>query len=204
MRPRLARTLAVLALLFLAAGLVSGTRSGEDRRKVSVLRRFGHQKAFLVHPQRQRAPSRPLLRRMTVAPGAGAAGPLELVGPGFHFTHACDPYKRAEQRAAVGSERRRRHRRLRRLHPPSRNRPRPPRPRPAPQLPTRRARTRRTGTASPLTNQVGLTRLVAPSRMAGNTSSASKRGEPWAFLGFRTLHPRGCKTRRRWLSTTGT
>ena len=64
-----------------------------------------------------------------------------------------------------------------------------------------RARTRRTGTASPLTNQVGLTRLVAPSRMAGNTSSASKRGEPWAFLGFRTLHPRGCKTRRRWLST---
>ena len=29
-------------------------------------------------------------------PRCGAAGPLELVGPGFHFTHACDPYKRAE------------------------------------------------------------------------------------------------------------
>lgn len=25
-------------------------------------------------------------------PRCGAAGPLELVGPGFHFTHACDPY----------------------------------------------------------------------------------------------------------------
>ena len=52
-------------------------------------------------------------------PRCGAAGPLELVGPGFHFTHACDPYKRAEKRAAVGSERRRRHRRLRRLHLPT-------------------------------------------------------------------------------------
>ena len=71
-----------------------GTRSGEDRRKVQVPRRFGHQKDWFTRSGKERRVA--LTAPDDRCPRCGAAGPLELVGPGFHFTHACDPYKRAE------------------------------------------------------------------------------------------------------------
>ena len=88
-------------------------RSGEDRRSIPqpdssaswTLPILATASTDSMSGAAAKSAEAPLLRRMTVAPAVVPSGPLELVGPGFHFTHACDPYKRAENAQRWAAER---------------------------------------------------------------------------------------------------